>query len=69
MKIVSDLLSHGADPNHVRNGEDSLLIKAVTKRCHRLSRVLLEANSDETYKNSDGLTAFDIFTGNSYLTV
>lgn len=62
--LLTVMIENGANPNFVQHGEDSVLMKAIKDNRYKLCRILMEAGADVNFKNPEGLTAFDIFTGN-----
>lgn len=61
--LLTIMIKNGANPNCVQRGEDSVLMKATKKKRHTLCCVLMEADADLNFRDSEGMTAFDIFTG------
>ncbi|CAC5391831.1 unnamed protein product [Mytilus coruscus] len=61
--LVTIMIKNGANPNRVQHGEDSVLMKAIKEKRYKLCRILMEAGADVNFRNSEGMTVFDIFTG------
>lgn len=54
--IIEDLLAHGADPNILNAGGDSLLMTACESRKADIVRTLIRNNANINFKNSSGRT-------------
>ncbi|XP_076114092.1 uncharacterized protein LOC143082335 [Mytilus galloprovincialis] len=61
--LLTVMIENGANPNFVQHGEDSVLMKAIKEKRYTLCRILIEDGANVNFKNPEGLTAFDIFTG------